>query len=815
MLIHQACTRASAAAALALHLAARAPRTGVRLLVLAGLLTAPGLAVQTQTSEPGLTGLGFLPGDAEQGASIGTQMEVAIAEGGPGFLAVWTDERTVIASSVATGSLPLGGNQQDVYAQVLDAAGQPLGGPVVVANQGSNQRDPRVAWNGENWLVAFEGQQPDWYFNEHVYAVRVSPTGDVLDRDPLLAIPYEDGQGAFDPYVTSDGHDWLVIAYQALNGQRVVRARRIAPDGSFIDPQPVNLHVSSSLHKPVIDHAQGVYLMAASSLSDGQVHFRLFLTDLTPLSGLQTLGPGLSYQRPAIASNGNRFLVAGRDAHRIEPDGTVLDPAGIPLGGSLDSGYHEVAWTGAHWGVSMRTFGGAADWDVAAQRIGDDGSLLDPEPVLVEDAPDGLDAFQAPTAIGGAGNGDAAVVFVRGDHPAHRPDVRRALLLFGGAIAAPEDLSVGLSRQTFVRTATGDGEHLAVFVSERSGRTRILSQRLAFDGTPIDLEPLVIHSVEKEKTYDPLFQGPEVAWNGSVYLVIWSAGGAVVGKRLSPDNALVDQDPLPIIDDRPGPEGYSVGAVAAAGDVFVVGAFHYVPFTEEPDQWVEHVRVRGSDGLVLDTQPVFVAGGFGREMAGASVGAGALLVWAQYGLHDSTFAVLQGVVVYGDGLDVGPFGLGSGDSTQPDVASEGDRALVAWEVDNGYHDVRGQFVSPDGGVGASFTISAAPHHQLLPSVGFDGHRYVVAWTDFRTLVGPEQLRGDIRAARVDLDGIVLDPDGIRVTRGPLPESLPAVTGTRGYATILFSILNGMDDVKEVQRLGYRVLGTGAVPPVWR
>jgi len=781
--------------------------------VIAAPLGGPAqLEVTSRLDRPWLAGIRYLPGDAEPSAAIGTQMEVAIAEGGPGFLAVWTDERTVIAANPTMGHLPLGGNQQDIYARVFDHFGQPLGPLALVTNQGRNQRDPMAAWNGSGWLVVFETERPDWYFDQNVSGVRVSPTGEVLDAEPLVIFSEQDGQGVYDPHVTSDGLNWLVVADQWIGSNRVVRARRIAPGGSFIDPQPVNLQVSNSLMNPVADFAGGVYLLAANNYADGNVHFRLFGPDLVPVSGLQLAGPAIGTQRTAIASNGDRFLVVGRRAHRIEPDGTLLDPTGIELGGSESSSFQDACWTGTHWVVSMRTFGEFAYYDVAAQRIGNDGSVLDVEPVLVESAPSGLDNFKAPTAVGGVGNGDATVVFVRGDDQTNMVDVRSARLDAGGFVSPPEDVSIGLTRQTFARTATGDGEHLAVFVSERSGRTRILSQRIAFDGSPIDSEPTVVHTVLQEGP-TPLFQ-PEVAWDGSVYCVVWSDAGSIVGKRLSPLNTVIDPDPLSLILDRPGPEGYGVGAITTAGDVFVVGAFHYVPFSE-PDRWVEYVRIRGSDGVVLDAQPVMVAGGFAREMAAAMIGDRALLVWAQYALHDSATAYIQGVVVSADGTQTGSFPISSSNAKEPDAASEGGRALVVWHEKGGDNDIRGRFVLPDGGLdGAPFTISAAANHQMLPAVGFDGRRYVVAWTDFRTNSGVEQLRGDIRAARVDSRGNVLDPDGFAVTTGPLPEDLPAVAAAQEKAVILFSKLNGEDAVPEVQRLGYRVL-SGRMPWHWR
>lgn len=72
----------------------------------------------------------------------------------------------------------------------------------------------------------------------------------------------------------------------------------------------------------------------------------------------------------------------------------------------------------------------------------------------------------------------------------------------------------------------------------------------------------------------------------------------------------------------------------------------------------------------------------------------------------------------------------------------------------------------------------------------------------------EQLRGDIYAARVSFAGAVLDPDGIQMTTGPLPEDLPPTVAANGRTVFAFSKLNGAVS-PEIQRIGYRVLENAA------
>ena len=93
----------------------------------------------------------FVPGDDAIGAAAGDQSAPAIARGGDTFLVVWSDKR----------SNPNGGiyfefeTSNDIYGVRLDATGNPLE-PVsfpIAAGPGS-QENPKVVWNGTNWLVS-------------------------------------------------------------------------------------------------------------------------------------------------------------------------------------------------------------------------------------------------------------------------------------------------------------------------------------------------------------------------------------------------------------------------------------------------------------------------------------------------------------------------------------------------------------------------------------------------------------------------------------------------------------------------------------
>lgn len=762
-------------------------------------------AVGAQAGPPSLSDEQFLPGDDAISVTIQDQEDVSIAAGGDRSLMVWTDERAVLSGNVNAPGDHLAGNLVDIYGQLIEADGQPIGGPIVISSQGRSQDKPDLAWNesAQAWLVAYESDQPDWYFNENIYAVRVSLDGVVLDEEPLLLMEEAFGQGAYQPDVASNGTDWLVIADQWYGDptERTVRARRVNGDGTLPESSAFTLMQSNSLFYADVAYANGVYLVVADRSSGGQVWGQRFDDDLNPIGGLFQIGAGNGTADAAtarIASNGARFLVVGRHAYRVEPDGTVLDPGGIDLAGAAIAYYLDCAWTGENWAVSMAI--GTSSISTRVQRIADDGTIVDPSPIFVEDVT--TNWTQDRTAIAGL-NGEMVITYPRrtGAPSAVSTSIRSAHVDVSGVVSNLQTVTIGLPRQSHVQLINGPGELLAVFMSRINGEYRVMSQRLTLDGTPIDTEPTVVHSA-------PFISGePRAAWNGSVYLVTWnsSTDDLVLAKRVAADNTVIDTGALIVANNAPGGDRYSAGAVSAAGDTFVVGIFRYAPFNE-PLRYVEFVRVRGTDGKTLDATPVFISGGFAREMTGASFTSDdrGMLAWAQYNTHDSPSAYTQAVIVSPNGSHTGSFAVSqSGRGKEPDIAIGPDRALVVWHDDLTIHqdNIEGRFVFPDGSMpSAEFPISTAINEQMFPAAGFDGEQFVVAWNDYRHIDGIEQERSDVRAARITLDGTMLDPNSFAVTEGILPEDLPAVGGGNGSAVIMYSRLHGLNAVPEIQRL---------------
>jgi hypothetical protein len=120
-------------------------------------------ATDSKADPPSLSPEQFLAGDDAIVTAVDVQEFSRIAPGGPGYLAVWEDRRSVLSGFVNMDG-PFNGNETDIYAQRLDAQGNPIdAAPILVCQLGRNQTKPQVAWNeaAQAWLVVWTTQRPE------------------------------------------------------------------------------------------------------------------------------------------------------------------------------------------------------------------------------------------------------------------------------------------------------------------------------------------------------------------------------------------------------------------------------------------------------------------------------------------------------------------------------------------------------------------------------------------------------------------------------------------------------------------------------
>lgn len=786
-----------------------------QLLQAVGMLAALAFAGVGLALPPDLSPLRFLPGDDALGPAAGKQWSPEIAAGNGTFLAVWVDDRSsinVLPENLTGGAAfdNYNGSMLDIYAARLDAQGNVIDTtPMVVGQQKQNQALPDVAWNGQNWLVVWSGEQgisccPDI----NVYAARVSPNGVLLDNPPIVVDTDNTNNGLYWPAVSSDGTNWVVVwrDLDAAAGIFTLDGARISPAGVVLDPGGVRLRRDTHNSYPVdpdLAFAGDEFLMTWTEDS-GEVKGQLLSPSLQPIGPVFQINAyspttGLN---PRVATNGTDFLVAyWEDRYfgwselrvaRVNHAGQLLDPQAIPVTQAYGYTNYDpaVAWEGQYYFVVFDK--DAFQPDIHAARVSPQGSVLDfgGFPVSVNAS------VQNEAAVAPLTGGGVVALWKDYRNPSEHPgDIYGALVTRGGQAGADFPVSLGRPRQTELDLAEYPGGYLAAYRSETALGARILAQRVNLSGFAIDPQPVEVASGSAA------IHNPGVAWNGSVFLVVWEDGTQVFGRRLG-STALPLGAAFPVL---PG----EMPHVAANGDHFLVVSSH-----EDPHEirQIKAVRVRGVDGVVLDT-PMVIGPNFSKWPRASALAGRWLVVYERYPTHDNprsnilaTFVEPSGA--FGTYLAVHTDAISP--SCFPDVDEADGVALIVWEdsrTQPEFEDLYGRRIDAAGvflDPGAGLAVSTNPNEQYEPYVAWDGTYWNVIHGDNRQDHMYAQHRGDIYATLLRSDVQPMEPEGFPVANDTIPEVHPAVEATEGHVLFGGSILRWRAPYG-AYRIGFRVI----------
>jgi len=253
---------------------------------------------------------------------------------------------------------------------------------------------------------------------------------------------------------------------------------------------------------------------------------------------------------------------------------------------------------------------------------------------------------------------------------------------------APGDVEVSPQRmpQSFSRLA-GDGKGFLAVRRETDYYTAagdpvysMYGMRISASGGVLDPAGFLI--VPEMFRHD----GPSVASNGTVYLIVWSENIAssldqihhnIKGIRVSKDGQVIDEKPFIIDrsddDDEP--------AVASNGDGFLVTWRSLEP--ETGSRAISGARI-SAEGHVLDPDGFLIsdAPGFERHPAAASNGGDYLVVWSDSRDFDVNERDIYGTIVTTDGRVQPPSGFAVSTALArqdfPRVAPSRDGFLVTW-----------------------------------------------------------------------------------------------------------------------------------------
>lgn len=743
-----------------------------------------GAAANPKSTSPEL----LLPGDAAITTAYGNQEMPQIAAGGSGYLVVWEDSRTNYANipdNMGVSGGDVGGQQlRDIYAARLDANGNLIDTtPIIVTQASFSQTEPQVSWNGQNWLVVWETKRAVNYSTTiDIVAARVSPDGVVLDNPPIVIdnIPTLDETS---PTVASDGNNW-VVAWLDSGAFWEIDAVRVSPNGVVLDPGGVPVFTPqfpNAPYNPSIAYAGNEFLLVYSA--DNKIRGLRINQALQPIGSEFQIGNG---NFPEVAGNGTDFYVAwmfnsGVHGSRVTHDGVVLDPGNPDLtGGNGGYPFPDVAWDGTNWLVAWASGQNKA----ILVRVNASGAILDPNGIVVSNS-----NYYSAAVAGKVGGGAQLVWTDIGLASVGTYDVKGAEVSAAGAPGTSVSISQGAPRQIMPDLAPNGNGYMLVFQSAIAGETRIKGQRLNADGTAIDSEPFLIMGGSKTLI------NPKVAWNGSIYLVVWedtsvSRGfvpGAIFGKRVAADGTVLDAAPFEIL-------GGNTPDVSAIGSgFFVVDTFEQV----NHQRTVRGVRVTDA-GAVLGTNPV-IGSGYAREPNIEPLGDRWLVVWEDFPTHDNPRSDISGVFVGTDGTPGTEFTVADAglDPTKgPDIAVGNNQALIVYYAgigaDVSQGDLYARRIQFDGTLldsNPGIRLTNVNLAQFAPSAAWTGSEYLIGFEDYRAVGYLDSPISDVYSMRVSSAGTVIDPNGIPVSNLFIPEVQPIVESNPALGSYLLGFAN--------------------------
>lgn len=745
----------------------------------------------------------LIPGNLEVGAAPNTQYDPFISAGPDGItLALWSDYRT--------GGFPnqffgIGnGTQSDVWAARIAADGSVIDDvPININHDGWNQRNAKAAWNGTHWLVVWSSEQEP--YTTYIHAARLAADGTLLDAEPILIMDdrFQDQYGnPVDPEgpldVQANNGGWVVTWTRTepnpaspYGSDKAFYATRVGAAGNVLDPNGKLL-----LSAP---HNDTFWLGLTWSPSGGgqflQTHLDgndVYLTrrnaNLDILSGVARGGMRMDPYYHEIVGSPAGWMVASRHkpagTSGAEINALLVDPAGTPAATqkvifssplALDPRVGG-AWDGERYVVTYTVFSGGVD-RVSNRRISADGATMT-DAALVHTLNNpvynlvsiGHDAGRYSILFQDSSNGtttDIAVINVAADNSmTSAGDVANA----GRAHSSPDIASDGTN-------------FLAVFHSFNQDEGILMGIRLDNQGQPLEAEPFTI----VPDAWDP--GGYEVVYFGGRYVVTFTGTGPqgriIYGQQVSAAGQLIGT-PVALTG------GLGMDDAAVLGDRLILAGNSNEGSLEVSRRFARVFDV----SLAPATARFEIGSGFVLGGDIAAVGGRWLATFAWKSSHNAPRRGIAYNFIDPDGTRSGVSTLVSSypDNGTPAVVSAGEGAAEAmivfqrWDTDPEFpgtfyfprsaEGIVGQRIAADGTrIGGLKTLIDEPGQSAGVRATFDGSNYVLTWVDSRRHVYPRQEQPDVFAARVAIDGTVLDPGGFAVAASDRPEdSMTAVSG---------------------------------------
>lgn len=652
-----------------------------------------------------------------------------ISSDGTNYFIVWTDARNSAWASA------------DIYGARVNKSGVLLDtNSVLISSALGNQGRPDVGWNGTNYLVAWEDDRAFQSGTADIYAARVSPSGAVLETNGIVVAQRSTLENR--PRVASNGKDYLVVWEDYTNGLYAspwVYGARVDSGGVVLDSGIV-LHTNA--YSPQIAYSASATNYLTSFFTTNGVS-GVYGTRLKVTAGTLSLVDGTGFmintnhggQELSLASNGTNYLcvwaytsasLSDKDVYgaRVRAlDGAVLDTNNIVVCNFSGEQYRpQVTSDGANF-LAVWSDGTSTNYsnanDVFAARINNSGVVLDWIPVSTSVSATNQ---TAPAVAHGA---DWLVVWTdsRG-YSSNGFDIYGTRVDDSGRVRDICGIAIGVGTNHQNTPGVGwDGNNYLVTWSD--GRTtsssrNIYGARVDTSGVVLDTSPIMITTNSANKV------NSRVAGNSNCFLVVWEDNSRAYGCRVSSAGSLLD-----------AVQGFPVCTNAAFQfnpEVASIGTNFFVVWQDRRlGSTLYGSRVSGS-GQVLDGTGFALCSSTnvnGHPGLAASA-TNYFAVWEDIG-SSSTYVYGARVSANGILLDTNSIAIstnGASARNDPDAACIGSDFVVVWRIPSGTAsgiDVRGARVQGDG-VNldpAGFDVMTSPGSNLTPAISAGNNSYLI------------------------------------------------------------------------------------------
>ncbi|MCX6841759.1 MAG: T9SS type A sorting domain-containing protein [candidate division WOR-3 bacterium] len=590
----------------------------------------------------------------------------SVAFDGTNYLVVWEDGRNTW--------MDIYGARVSKNGTVLDA-----GGILVSTNTPtSSQLIPAVAFGGTNYLVVWRDTRNDAYGD--IYGARVSKAGAVLDASGIAITPNTPTSSQMYPSVAFDGTNYLVVWYDDRNGPNSdIYGTRVSKAGAVLD-------------------ASGIAI-----------------TPNTPTSG---------QQYASVAFDGNNYLVVWQDYRngsytdiygaRVSQSGSVLDAGGILVSTNTPTSYEDipsVAFDGSNYLVIWTEYRNA-NRDIYGARVSPTGTILDPYGIIV------TGSVNTQTGPAVAFDGTNYLV-VWQDNRNGNYDICGARVAADGALLDLAGFAISTNTPTSDQRGPSvafDGtRYLVVWLDSRSDIDGdIYGARVSQSGSVLDPTGIAISTATGGQI------GLSVAFDGTNFLVVWqdsrdNVDWDIYGARVSQSGSVLDPAGIAI---SAATNNEAHPSVAFDGTNYLV-VWHDLRRNVDWDIYGARVSQLGS---VLDPNGIAIstATGWQYHPSVAFDGANYLAVWGDN--RSNASMDIYGARVAQSGSVLDPNGIAistaTGHQQGPSVAFDGTNYLAVWmdQRNGGLDEIYGCLVDPAGLVVEEYVVSTQSGDHTLPAV---------------------------------------------------------------------------------------------------